>query len=1017
MKNARAVANLEQKTAKKNTEKEERERLAASGPSSSAAGSGSKDGDKLLFEHAATVKGQGKGTIYVFPTHLEWTADDKPESDITVPVADMLNFQATRPETKKSKLKMHLKEGKGGPHIFDLFGGVYVETMFSTLYHLRDLLVGLQKGNSAASLASLGAAAPSAASSSGLRASVSPMPAAAGSKRPRRDEFQKAAAEEAEAGPAEQQLDVQKDDSSRVVHSCGLRTMMDEDQHERSDEMSVKVLAHKDAPESVLWPPEAVKRARHFREMLECAPGSSDGGVCEVRYLKEGLSISGNQLVRDLCATANPQRVPLTEISLDHLIEGIKEASGFDVSEEVMKVLSQELYSRIGDKVRDMMSRERDSQGWSVSRQIVAEMRKLLHETADLTSEEEVSVLAEPAFFFETEAEKRANFKAYANDPVYARASAKYAPLDLLLKLKAINKAWRVCAGHAVFAKLCTALVDGRDRPFDSLEGHRYDQIVEIDVGALARLGRGPDVVLASLQLPNLKRLRDYSDDADHTTHHVDLQQALAVLNLATAGRNFSLRDALAPCFSDSSPSHNLVIAAAACVAAQSGLQGHHHSISLRGSIIDQLMKLYLEKEYQSDYMYHYVSSKAHGTIFCHSCLMASLLVISGEVVQRIANELVRVAGSNSYTTRRRIAALTLLRHDRLQHCMGYASWAPVVAANVAKIVTDDTHTISRNIRDCAATTLTFMPPSTVLKGISSDDDVDIDGVMEPWLKRVHAKDMLNDMDELLNLMRSGRGEVDELVTRVFVNKAPELTFKQAKQHGTRLLEAWMSDPGGGMLEVRSGLLAVFKREFSALGPVPPWSARKRIALMKMEFYEALGEPEGEVHERTMLETLLCEAALQTLGNASLYPPAALAAFSKTICRSLGDQSENIRVQALQLLQQTSCQAEVVAHVLTIDQMTRSPAAKERTHAIKVLAQLPFSERAKRMILMGDRLKDPNEGVRLEALRFLHQLDHATLLEYELMQNKIQPLRYDANSEVRAEARATLDDLGLYYGL
>ena len=103
MKNARAVANLEQKTARKNAEKEERERLAASGPSSTAAGSGSKDGDKLLFEHAATVKGQGKGTIYVFPTHLEWTADNKPEPDITVPVADMLNFQATKPETKKPK--------------------------------------------------------------------------------------------------------------------------------------------------------------------------------------------------------------------------------------------------------------------------------------------------------------------------------------------------------------------------------------------------------------------------------------------------------------------------------------------------------------------------------------------------------------------------------------------------------------------------------------------------------------------------------------------------------------------------------------------------------------------------------------------------------------------------------------------------------------------------------------------------------------------------------------------------
>ena len=140
---------------------------------------------ELLFEHAATVKGQGEGTIFVFPTHLEWTADNKPEPDITVPVADMLNFQATKPETKKSaKLKMILKEGKGGPHIFDLSGGVYVSTMFSTLYHLRDLLVGLQTGNSAASLASHGAAAPSVASSSGPRASVSPVPAAAGSKRP-----------------------------------------------------------------------------------------------------------------------------------------------------------------------------------------------------------------------------------------------------------------------------------------------------------------------------------------------------------------------------------------------------------------------------------------------------------------------------------------------------------------------------------------------------------------------------------------------------------------------------------------------------------------------------------------------------------------------------------------------------------------------------------------------------------------------------------------------------------------
>lgn len=787
---------------------------------------------------------------------------------------------------------------------------------------------------------------------------------------------------------------------------------MDADQHERSDEMFVKVLAHEGALESVLWPPEAVKCARGLAEMVEYAPGSSDGGMREV-IPEWGLNISGNRLVRDLCATADPQRVPLTEISLDHLIEGIKEASGFDVSEEVMKIISQELYSRIGEKVRDMMSREQHSQGWVVSRQIVAEMRKLLHETADLTSEEEVSVLAEPAFFFETEADKRANFKAYANEPVYAWASAKYAPLALLLKLKAINKAWRVCAGHAVFAQLCT--ID------DSLEGHSYDQIVEIDAGTLAELGRGPDVVLASLRLPNLKRLRGQTDDADGAAQYVDLQQALAVLrnlNLPTAGRSlshFSLRDALRPCTSDpASPSHNLVIAAAACVAAQS------RSNSTGFIIIDQLMKLYLEnRSYYSDGVsreYHY--SVPFSGNFLDSCLMTSLLVISEKAVKQIAYELVRVARLHPLSTRR-TTALTLLRHHRLRQGMAGSSWAPVVAARVAEIVTDD-DTPSRSIRDCAVTTLCFMPPSTVLIGITSvaDGNVDIDGVMGPWLKRVYSIDMLHDMDELLNLMRSGRDEVDKLVTRMFVNKAPELTFDQAKQHGTRLLKALMCDnTGGGMLEVRSGLLAVFKRAFSALGPIPPWSPRKRIARMKMEFYEALGEPKGEVRERTMLETLLCEAALQTLGNASLYPQDALAGFLKTICRLLGDQSEDIRVQALQLLQQTSCQAEVAAHAPTIDQMTRSPAAKERTLAIKVLAHLPFSERAKRMILMADQLKDPNEGVRLEALTFLHQLDHATLLEYELMQNKIQPLRDDANSEVRAKARATLNDLGLHHGL
>ena len=57
--------------------------------------------------------------------------------------------------------------------------------------------------------------------------------------------------------------------------------------------------------------------------------------------------------------------------------------------------------------------------------------------------------------------------------------------------------------------------------------------------------------------------------------------------------------------------------------------------------------------------------------------------------------------------------------------------------------------------------------------------------------------------------------------------------------------------------------------------------------------------------------------------------------------------------------------------------------------------------------------KTPTKACAWKLFRFLHQLDHATLLEYELMKNKIQPLRDDANSEVRAEARATLDDLGL----
>jgi hypothetical protein len=46
MKNLKVVAKLEQKMAKKNAEREERERLAASGPSWSAAGSGSKADDK-----------------------------------------------------------------------------------------------------------------------------------------------------------------------------------------------------------------------------------------------------------------------------------------------------------------------------------------------------------------------------------------------------------------------------------------------------------------------------------------------------------------------------------------------------------------------------------------------------------------------------------------------------------------------------------------------------------------------------------------------------------------------------------------------------------------------------------------------------------------------------------------------------------------------------------------------------------------------------------------------------------
>ena len=78
---------------------------------------------------------------------------------------------------------------------------------------------------------------------------------------------------------------------------------MDADQHERSDEMFVKVLAHEGALESVIWPLEAVKCARGLAEMVEYAPGSSDGGMREV-IPEWGLNISGNRLVRDLCATS-----------------------------------------------------------------------------------------------------------------------------------------------------------------------------------------------------------------------------------------------------------------------------------------------------------------------------------------------------------------------------------------------------------------------------------------------------------------------------------------------------------------------------------------------------------------------------------------------------------------------------------------------------------------------------------------------------------------------------------------